>query len=274
MGSLSFFALEYFLATFTTAEDETEEKISQDSLFDGDLQCLQATEGYRFSVDSLLVSHFVEVRKKDRILDLGTGCGIIMLILLYRWGQRISEIVGVEIQQTLARLARKNLQANDFASSGRIVEGDIKNLAALVAPESFDTVVCNPPFYGLGSGRRSSNHEACLARHQVLASLDDFLLASTLAVKNRGTVYFIYPAGQIGTFISLLGKHRLAVKKLQFVYSYPQMKQEARLVLIECSKNGGGGTHILAPLYIYQEKNGAQTEEMQNIYKKNICIHC
>lgn len=260
------------MVTFSTAEDKTEELVSENSLFGGDLKCFQAIKGYRFSVDSVLISHFVSVREKDRILDLGTGCGIIMLILLYRWGKRISNIVGIEFQHNLAILARKNLQVNGFQTIGQIIEGDVKNLASLVAPESFDVIVCNPPFYGHGSGRQSSNDEARLARHQILAKLDDFLFASTLAVRNKGTVYFIYPAGQIALFITLLGKHRLEVKKLQFVYSYRQMNSNARLVLIECSKNGGGGANILAPLYIYSEKNGALTEEMQNIYKKNTCL--
>jgi tRNA1Val (adenine37-N6)-methyltransferase len=256
------------LVTFSAAEDE--KKVSQDCLFEGDLQCSQSIDGYRFSIDSVLVAHFVKVRDNDRILDLGTGCGILMLILLYRWAGRISEIVGVEVQQNLAGLARKNLQTNGFETRGQIVEGDIKNLASFFAPEAFDTIVCNPPFYDHGSGRQSYNFEARLARHQILADLDDFLLASSLAVKNKGTVYFIYPAGLIGTFITLLSQYRLVVKRLRFVYSYPQMKHDARLVLIECKKNGGGGANILAPLYIYQEKNGAMTKEMQEYYKKNI----
>ena len=262
----------WFLATYGDTEDEIEKKVSQDSLFDGDLTCFQATEGYRFSIDSVLLAHFVDVRESDRILDLGAGCGIISLILFYRWGARINEIVGIEVQQTLARLARKNLQVNGVATKGRIIEGDIKNLAMHVAPESFNTIVCNPPFYAHGSGRRSSSEEACLARHEILASLDDFLLAATMAVKNRGTAYFIYPAGLIGTFIALLNKHRFEVKRLQFVYSYPQMHHEARLVLIKCSKNGGSGAKVLAPLYIYQKKNGAYSEEVQKLYMKNICI--
>jgi len=271
---LSFFALGWFLPTFSNAEDVTEEQVSADSLFGGDLKCFQATKGYRFSVDSVLISHFVSVREKDRILDLGSGCGIIMLILLYRWGKRISDIVGIEFQHNLVSLARKNLQVNGFQTTGKIIGGDIRNLASLVAAKSFDTIVCNPPFYSHGSGRQSSNEEARLARHQILADLDDFLAASALAVKNKGTVYFIYPAGQIATFITLLGNHRLQVKKLQFVYSYPRMNNNARLVLIECRKNGGGGANILAPFYIYSEKKRAFTEEMQNFYNKNICIQC
>lgn len=242
---------------------------SGDSFFDGNLKCCQSASGYRFSVDSILLAHSVKVRDEDRILDLGTGCGIIMLLLLYRWKNRIDNILGVEIQPSLAALARKNLAANGFEGSGRVEHGDIKKLSAFISPESYDTIVCNPPFYSPGSGRRTENFEARLARHQILATLDDFLAASTLAVKNKGLVYFIYPAGQIGTFISLVDQHRLAVKNLQFVYSYPQADSDARLALIECRKNGGPGVKIRPPFYIYSEKNGAFSPEMQIFYTKN-----
>ncbi len=251
------------------AEHHKKIGLSRDSLFDGNLKCCQSASGYRFSVDSVLIGHFVKVRDGDRILDLGTGCGIIMLLLLYRWGSRMSNILGVEIQRNLADLARKNLTANDYQGIGRVELGDIKKLSAFISPESYDTIVCNPPFYSPGSGRKTENLEARLARHQILATLDDFLAASTLTVKNKGSVYYIYPAGQIGTFISLVDKHRLAVKNLQFVYSYPQTDSDARLVLIECRKNGGSGVKILPPFYIFREKNGAFSPEMQNFYTKN-----
>lgn len=255
------------------AENAIEEGISADSLFAGDLKCFQATRGYRFSVDSVLISHFVSVRENDRILDLGTGCGIIMLILLYRWTKRIQDIVGIELQASLASLARKNLQVNGFADSARIIEGDIKSIGSYVAAGSFDTIVCNPPFYGDGSGRQSVNKEARLARHQVLANLDDFLSAAAYAVRNKGTVYCIYPAAQTGECISMLYRQRFALKRLQFIYSYPMINNNARLVLLECSKNGGGGAQVLAPFYIYSEQNGAFTEEMQSLYEKNVSLY-
>lgn len=247
--------------------------ITKDSLFDGELKCLQSTVGYRFSVDAVLLAHFVTVRERNRILEMGSGCGIIILLLLYRWRKLIAEVVGVELQQNLVVLANKNLQINGFSNTGRIIEGDIKDILRLVPGESFDTIICNPPFFPHGSGRQSSNTEACLARHQILATLDDFLLAAAQTVRNKGSVYFIYPAMQIGTFITLLSKHRLAVKRLQFVYSYPQKDIDARLVLIECAKNGGDGAKVSPPLYIYNEKDGDYSEEMQNFYKRNIVLH-
>ncbi len=152
---------------------------------------------------------------------------------------------------------------------GRIMQGDIKEINNLVKPESYDKIVCNPPFYIPTSGRTNKNLQSQLARHQILATLQDFLEASSFAVKNGGLVSFIYPAERIGDFFYLAKKNQFEVKKVQFVYSYPHKTATARLVLIQCSKNGGAGTEILPPFYIYCQKNGAFSPEMQDIYLKN-----
>jgi tRNA1Val (adenine37-N6)-methyltransferase len=243
--------------------------ISRDSLFDGELICFQHQEGYRFSLDAILLAHFVAVRQHDRILDLGTGSGIISMILLYRWRNRIDEVCGIEIQQGLAELASKNFQANDLEKSGRIVQGDIKKIETLTKPEVYDKIVCNPPFYTQASGRTNRNPEAQLARHQILATLEDFLSAAAFAVKNGGTVFFVYPADLLCEFVAFAQKCRLAVKKIQLVYSYPHKTAPARLVLIQCLKNGGMGAEILPPFYIYCQKNGKFSSEMQQFYRKN-----
>ena len=169
----------------------------------------------------------------------------------------------------MAELAGKNLTANNLDKSGRIIQGDIKEIDTLIMAESYDTIVCNPPFYASASGRLNQNKEAQTARHQILATLQDFLQASAFAVKNGGEVYFIYPAERIGEFISLAEKHRLEIKKIQFVYSYPHKTDPARLVLLRCCKNGGRGTEVLPPLYVYCQKNGDFSPEVRKYYKKN-----
>lgn len=253
-----------FLGTF----DSVSEGITDDSLFNGDLHCLQTRNGYRFSMDAVLLAHYVNVNKPCNIIDLGTGCGIIMLILLYRHGALINKMVGVEYQKSLAHLAERNLQLNRFIDCATVVQGDVKCTDGFLEPGTFDIAVCNPPFYSAGSGRESLNFEARLARHQILADIRDFLHAASIAVKNKGTAYFVYPATLIGQISAAMAKHRLEIKKLQFVYSYPGNNDEARLVLIECIKNGGEGAKVLAPFYIYQEKNGPLTAEMELFYTK------
>lgn len=250
-------------------QDTELQHISRDSLFEGQLVCFQYRKGYRFSIDAVLVAHFVDVRQNERILDLGTGSGIISMILFYRWRERIQQISGIEVQQELAALARKNFKANNFGERGDIIEGDIKQINSLIEPESYDKVVCNPPFYFPASGRTSKNRQSQLARHQVLATLQDFLEAAFFAVKNGGLISFIYPAEGIGKFFSLAKEQQFEVKKVQFVYSYPQKTTTARLVLIQCAKNGGPGSVVLAPFYIYCQKNGAYTQEMKDLYTRN-----
>lgn len=247
--------------------------ISRDSLFDGELICFQNQQGYRFSIDAILVANFVDVRQNDRILDLGTGSGIISMILLYRWRNLIQEVSGIEVQQGLAELARKNYRTNNFDQLGRILQGDIKEISRLIKPESYDKIVCNPPFYIPSSGRTNKHPESQMARHQILATLEDFLQASAFAVKNGGLVSFIYPAEQVGDFFFYAKKNHLEVKKIRFIYSYPHKTATARLVLIQCAKNGGAGVEILPPFYIYCQKNGTFSSEMEIFYQTNKKLH-
>jgi tRNA1Val (adenine37-N6)-methyltransferase len=245
------------------------ENESRDSLFDGELICFQHRTGYRFSIDSVLVAHFTDVKLNDCILDLGCGSGIISMILMYRWSNIVREVSGIEVQQGLAELARKNYLINDFNQLGKIIQGSVQEIDKLVKPESYDQIVCNPPFYTSNSGRINKNTEAQFARHQILADLHDFLRASAYAVKNGGTVTFIYPAEGICEFILCAQKNRLEVKKIQFVYSYPNKTATSRLVLLQCFKNGGAGAEILPPFYVYCEKNGDFSAEMKDFYRKN-----
>jgi tRNA1Val (adenine37-N6)-methyltransferase len=269
LASAEINSLAFYQLAFKRMEQYQSENISADSLFDGELICLQHVNGYRFSVDAVLLAHFVRVKKQQKILDLGTGSGVVMLILLYRWYEMIAEIVGLEMQHNLLALAQKNLEKNKFSHIGKAVVGDVKNLALSIDPESFDSVVCNPPFYAQGSGRHNPCLETDLARHQVAGSLSNFLQSASYAVKNKGLVFFIYPAIEITTFISCCSKYRLTPKRLQFVYSYPQAKQDARLVLIECCKNGAQGVRVLKPLFIYKQKDGTYSDEVQSWYLPN-----
>lgn len=246
-----------------------ENSVSEDTLFDGDLVCQQNIDGYRFSVDSILLAHFIKPKVNDSILDLGTGCGIILLLLQYRWRGVIKKTTGIELQSSLAALANKNISKNHFGPTANIIEGDIKKILSLVRPESYQIVISNPPFYLPETGRMNVNKEATQARHQILGGLNDFLEAAAAAVINRGSVYFIYPAERIGEFISLARKRRLEVKKLQFVYSYPDTTKSAKLVLIQCIKNGGLQAEIMPPFYIYDSKNGLYTKAMQQCYAVN-----
>lgn len=241
-------------------------KRSHNTLFEGKLRCLQYVDGYRFSVDPILLAHFVQLSSAERVLDLGAGCGIVGLVLLHRAAAQIEKVTAFELQPDLLKLIEENIHVNGLQNKMTAVAGDLRCAQRFLEPESFTTVVCNPPFYALGSGRKSSSKESEIARHEVSCTLSEVLAAAALLVKNRGRVLLVYPASGIGKLGVLLGRHRLTLKRLQFVYSYPDPAMEARLLLVEAIKNGGAGTDVLPPFYIYKEKNGAYGEAMQRMY--------
>jgi tRNA1Val (adenine37-N6)-methyltransferase len=248
--------------------DMVNDEIDSNSLFNGDLICEQYKNGYRFSIDAVLLAHFVTVRKDDRILDLGTGSGIILLIILYRYNKIIRDCAGIEVQDRLFSLAKRNILNNSYLEKCTLLHGDMRKIQHLCRAGSFDSIVCNPPFYPEHTGRMSTNSEEKTARHQVRGQIDDFLAAAAHAVKNRGNVYFIYPADLLGEFILVASRYKFEVKKLRFVYSYPGSQKGAQLVLVHCSKNGGKGVYISEPLYIHAEKNGPYTPEVDEYYQK------
>ncbi|MBU0944517.1 MAG: methyltransferase [Proteobacteria bacterium] len=240
---------------------------SRDTLFDGSLHCLQYKAGYRFSLDAVLLAHFVCPGKDETILDLGAGCGVVGLILLHRAAERIRSLLSFELQPELAQLARENIRLNQFEKKMEVVEGDLCHILAYCPPESFSTVVCNPPFYTVGSGRPSGNDQALIARHQVACTLPEILAAAAAVVKNKGRLVMIYPAEKMGILLGLLPQQRLAVKRMQLVYSYPEPPTNARLLLLEVVKNGGEGGDILPPFYIYNHKDGEYSPAMQRQYE-------
>ncbi len=240
-------------------------QVSQDSLFDGRLVCRQHRDGYRFSVDSVLLAHFPKIRKNERILDLGTGCGIIGLILCYRHAGLNVSVTGLELQPELAALARLNIVENGYDRTFSLLEGDLHDFRSLIQAESFSLVTANPPFYVKGSGRVSHNPEAMAARHQDEDGLAGFVESASFSVRNRGRVVFIYPAELLAELLFCFKTHRISPKKMQSIYSYPGIKK-ATLVIVEGSKNGGPGMEVLDPLYLYQYRNGPYSEVVKAMY--------
>lgn len=240
--------------------------LTKDTLFEGRLNCWQNKEGYRFSIDSVLLAHFCLHWKDAKILDIGCGSGILSLILMYRNSKNILNINGLEYQEQLVQLARLNVKENNFDGKITITHGDFNRAKSLFDAEVFSHVICNPPFYPEGSGRISSNKEAYFARHQQKNALENLTAAIALVLKNRGVAAMIYPSDRFTEMLAQLIERRLQPKTLRFIYSYPEAR-EASLVLIECRKNGGRGCSVLSPLCIYKRKNGDYTDEVEGMYQ-------
>ncbi len=250
-------------------EELKNKNISPDSLFEGQLTCHQFKQGYRFSIDAVLLAHFLQIKKGATVLDIGCGCGIIGLLLCYRHHLSLHFVKGLEIQTELAQLATYNALVNGFEKSMGITCGDLKKISSFFEPESFSDVVCNPPFYRDSSGRKNQNSQERIARHQISATIGDIVSATAYAVKNRGKLTLIYPACYLTDLMSAMRAARLEPKRLQLVYSYPSQIQEAALALVEARKNGGNELSVLSPFYIYERKNGKYTTEMERLYQPN-----
>ena len=218
-----------------------------DTLFEGRLKLFQRRSGYRFSIDALLLAHFIEPGRKDRIIDLGTGCGILPLILLFR--RKASQVTGVEIQSSLADLARRNAALNRFASLIKIWEKDFRDLTTKRLKGVFDLVLSNPPYRRVGSGRINPDQEKAVARHEINATLEDILRVASHLLKDRGRLAMIYPAARAADLIKEMAKFHLEPKRLQFVHSHK--RDEARLLLAEALKEGQAQVRILPPLFLY-----------------------
>lgn len=238
---------------------------TKDTILNGQIICHQNTDGYRFSIDSVLIAHFIDSYDKATLLDLGCGCGVIGLIVLGRnWTNTLS-VEGLEIQDNLFELAKKNVRKNNFADRMNITKGDIREIRSIYRSESFSHIICNPPFYSPGSGRFSQNNENIIARHQTAVTLEDIMKACRYALKNKGSLSIIYPAHQLVELITSSTKYRLQPKEMRLVYSYPEA-EKATLVMINLIKNGGIGLKVYDPLFVYRTKNGDYSNEVKIMY--------
>lgn len=244
--------------------DKGADQITEDSLFAGDLICRQYRRGYRFSIDPVLLAHFVSPRVGARVLDIGAGCGIISLLLAYRYSSL--RATALELQPSLADLLRQNIEQNGFSQRIMPVCGDLCQIEDMVQAESYDLVVANPPYGSPGSGRQNQEPERAIARHEVHACLDDVVRAAAFAVANRRKVAMVYPSARLVDLLQTMTRHRLQPRRLQVVYSYPG--DRGRLVLVEAMKNGGDDLSLLPPLYIYGEKGGGYSNEVGAMYEK------
>jgi tRNA1Val (adenine37-N6)-methyltransferase len=213
-----------------------------DLFMDGKLRLIQSRNGYRFSIDAVLLSEFVTIRPGDRIVDLGTGCGIIPLILLLT--RPVGHVFGLEIQQELALQAARNAVINGFRDKMDVIQGDIKK--SCLKSKIADVLICNPPYRKLESGRINPDPRRAIARHELMASIDDILDAATLLLRGKGRIAMIYPTERLADILVQLKRFQLEPKRIQI--NYPGLESEGKLALIEASMGGGSGLEILPPL--------------------------
>jgi tRNA1Val (adenine37-N6)-methyltransferase len=239
------------------------EEETADPILNGSLCVFQKKRGYRFSMDSILLSHFAFIKPKTSNIDLGCGSGVIMLILARRFPR--TTWTGVEIQEGLAALAQKNIQANGLEGRIKILCSDARMLGKILPANYFDSVIFNPPYRKLKSGRINPQLEKAIARHEIQGSLKDFLHAAKYLLKPGGRVFTIYPGKRLVELISLFRLFAIEPKRLKLVFS--DNCSSAEFVLVEGRAQGSEELNIEQPLYIYdQDKKYA--DEMSAIFSE------
>ena len=213
-----------------------------DCFMDGRLKLIQSKDGYRFSIDAILLAEFVTIRQGDVVVDLGTGCGVIPLILLLT--KLVGYAFGLEIQEELAGQAARNVLLNGFDDKMRVVLGDIKNPP--IAEESADVVICNPPYRQVKSGRINPDPRRAIARHEIMASIDDILRAARSVLRKKGRFAVIYSSVRLADILVRMRRFNLEPKKIQIIY--PDLNSGAKLVLVEAILGGRPGLKICPPI--------------------------
>ena len=222
-----------------------------DTLYHGKLQLWQSRRGYRFSLDALLLAHFATVKGGEEVVDLGTGNGVIPLVLA-TLHKNIS-ITGIEFQPAMVARARKNVALNDLDQRIQIRWGDVRAIERVGASESFDVVVCNPPYRKPSTGRISSNDERRIARHEIHGALVHFLDAASFLLRPKGRLALIFLADRAVDLLASMGRADLEPKRMRWVHSF--IGADASLVLVEGVKGGRGGVEIMPPLIVYRRGN-------------------
>lgn len=240
-----------------TAEHET-----LDELSGYDLRIIQPRHGYRFSVDPLLLADFARVRDGESCADLGTGCGVIAL-LLARLAQN-SSVTAIEFQQVMADIANRNVALNNLSERVRIVEDDVLSLKTHFPVDSFDLVVSNPPYRRPGTGKVSPRRGRDEARHETSAALSDFLAAAKYLVKPSGRICLIYHTCRLAELMAQAAVQKLAPLRLRMVHGNTRM--DARMFMVELAKGRTGELKVEPPLFVRGEEGG-YSEEKLKIYR-------
>jgi len=228
------------------------------SLFRDRLKILQRAEGYRFSVDAVILAHHISLNDMDVGVDLGTGCGVIPIILAYRSAS--ARLYGIEIQKDLADLASRNVRLNHMEDRITIVSGDMKDFRSYLEPGIADVVFSNPPYRKVLSGRISPDPERAVAKHEIKGTLCDVVSVAEKLLKPSGRLVVIYPAGRMADLLSQMRAFRLEPKRIRLVHS--RRHCDAELILAEGRKQGRPGLRVVPPLIVHEEKGG-YTDELK-----------
>lgn len=232
-----------------------------DDLQRNNLKIIQKTDGFCFGMDAVLLSGFTFVKEGEQVLDLGTGTGIIPLLLSAK--TRGKHFSALEIQEEIADMAARSVSLNHLEEKIKIVKGDIKEASRIFGAASFDVVTTNPPYMNDSHGLKNPAEIKAVSRHEVLCTLEDVVREGAKVLKPGGRMYMVHRPHRLIEILETMTKYRLEPKRMKFVH--PFWNKEANMVLIESVRGGGAFLKLEAPIVVYKEP-GIYTEEIYDIY--------
>ena len=228
------------------------------------LKIIQNNNGFCFGIDSILLSDFAKEIKDDaKVLDLGTGTGIISILLCGK--TNLKEIFGIEIQEEVYDMAKRSCILNKLENKFKLINDDLKNLNEKFSANSFDAIVTNPPYKKNNTGLKNKNELKLISRHEIMCNIEDIAKISSYLLKSNCSIYMVHRPDRLVDIIEALKKYKLEPKNIRFVY--PKFNKEPNLVLIKATKCGRPFLKVEKPLVVYND-DGTYTDEILKIYNK------
>lgn len=226
------------------------------------LKIIQNEKGFCFGMDSILLTDFAKnIKDKANVIDLGTGTGIISILLCGK--TKLSKIYGIEIQKDVADMADRSRKLNNLEERFIVINDNIKNINDIFSNVNIDVVITNPPYKKKNTGIINEEGHKLISRHEITADLEDFIRIASLLLKQNGEFYMVHRPERLVDIIELLRKYKLEPKIIRFVY--PKITKSPNLILIKSVKNAKSFLKVEKPLVIYNE-NGVYTDEVLEIY--------
>lgn len=222
---------------------------------------IQNKKKFCFGMDAVLLSGFAQVKSGERVLDLGTGTGIIPILLEAKYEGK--HYTGLEIQEDMAEMAARSVVLNGLEEKISIVEGDIRKAGEIFGLSVFDVVTSNPPYMNDSHGLKNPDLPKAIARHEVLCTLEDVVREAARLLRPGGRFYLVHRPHRLIEIITALTSHKLEPKRIKMVHPYAD--REANMVLIEAVRGGGSMVKVEAPVVVYREQ-GIYTDEIYEIY--------
>ncbi len=232
-----------------------------DDLQRNNYKIIQDPERFCFGMDAVLLSGFAKAKKGDRVIDLGTGTGIIPILMEAKTGA--SDLIGLEIQPESADMAQRSVELNHLESKIRIVTGDIKKASSLFGAATFDVVTSNPPYMTEHHGITNEKSPKAIARHELLCTLEDVISQAARLLRPGGSFYMVHRPFRLVDIMVLMREYHLEPKRMKLVYPY--IDKDPNMVLIEGLRGGRPRMTVEKPLIVYKEP-GVYTDEIYEIY--------